>query len=231
MPRNKEFGLFAKPSFFKYKLFASSKGITAGGIRRNMFMDTTRLIIVAVGGQGNLLSSRVLGEAACRLDVPVRMSEIHGMAQRGGVVESAMIFGDAQSTIISDGEADLFLAFEPLEALRALNRCNADTTVITNTSPLPPFTAAIGKGVYPDLETITQLIKSKVGRLITLDANALAKEAGNELSVNIVLLGALIKTGVLPVTADSVRDAIRETTKAAFVETNLKAFELGVGAV
>ena len=66
-------------------------------------MDTTRLIIVAVGGQGNLLSSRVLGEAACRLDVPVRMSEIHGMAQRGGVVESAMIFGDAQSTIISDG--------------------------------------------------------------------------------------------------------------------------------
>ncbi|MEZ4579179.1 MAG: 2-oxoacid:acceptor oxidoreductase family protein [Desulfobacterales bacterium] len=120
---------------------------------------------------------------------------------RGGVVESAMIFGDAQSTIISDGEADLFLAFEPLEALRALNRCNADTTVITNTSPLPPFTAAIGKGVYPDLETITQLIKSKVGRLITLDANALAKEAGNELSVNIVLW-VLIKTGVLPVTAD-----------------------------
>ena len=194
-------------------------------------MDTKRLIIVAVGGQGNLLSSRVLGEAACRLDVPVRMSEIHGMAQRGGVVESAMIFGDAKSTIISDGEADLFLAFEPLEALRALNRCNFKTTVITNTSSLPPFTAAIGKGTYPDIETIKQLIRSKVGRLITLDANALAKEAGNELSVNIVLLGALIKTDVLPITADSVKDAIRETTKAAFVETNLKAFQLGFDAV
>lgn len=194
-------------------------------------MDTTRLIIVAVGGQGNLLSSRVLGEAACRLDIPVRMSEIHGMAQRGGVVESAIIFGDAQSTIISDGEADLFLAFEPLEALRALSRCNSKTIVITNTSSLPPFTAAIGKGAYPDIETIKQLIQKKVGRLITLDANALAREAGNELSVNIVLLGALIKADVLPITAQSVKDAIRETTKAAFVKTNLKAFDLGFAAV
>jgi indolepyruvate ferredoxin oxidoreductase beta subunit len=161
------------------------------------------------------------------------MSEIHGMAQRGGVVESAMIFGDAQSAIISDGEADILLGFEPLEALRALNRCNQNTVVITNTSPLPPFTAAIGKGVYPDLATIEKLIAAKTGRLMTLDANALAKEAGNELSVNIVLLGALIKAGILPVTAESVREAIAATTttKRAFVETNLKAFELGFGAV
>jgi indolepyruvate ferredoxin oxidoreductase beta subunit len=194
-------------------------------------MDITRLIIVAVGGQGNLLSSKVLGEAATRVGVPVRMSEIHGMAQRGGVVESAMVFGDAQSTIISDGEADLFLAFEPLEALRALNRCNSKTIVITNTSKLPPFTASIGKGVYPEIETIKQLIQSKVGQLITLDANALAKEAGNELSVNMVLLGALIETNVLPITAESIHEAIRETTKAAFVETNIRAVELGRSAV
>lgn len=193
-------------------------------------MDITRLIIVAVGGQGNLLSSRVLGEAACRLDIPVRMSEIHGMAQRGGVVESAMIFGDAQSAIISDGEADLFLAFEPLEALRAIGRCNATTTVITNTTPLPPFTAAIGKGKYPDMETILNLIRAKTGRLITLDAHALAREAGNELSVNMVLLGALIETGKLPITPESIHEAIAESTKKAFVETNIKAFELGRGA-
>ena len=194
-------------------------------------MDITRLIIVAVGGQGNLLSSRVLGEAACRLDIPVRMSEIHGMAQRGGVVESAMIFGDARSTIISDGEADLFLAFEPLEALRALGRCNAKTIVITNVSPLPPFTAAIGKGKYPDMGTIKDLIRSKVGRLITLNAHALAKEAGNELSVNMVLLGALIQTGRLPITPESIHEAIAESTKKAFVETNIRAFELGRAAV
>ncbi len=194
-------------------------------------MKTTRLIIVAVGGQGNLLASKVLGEAAARQDIPVRMSEIHGMAQRGGVVESAMIFGDAKSTIISDGEADILLGFEPLEALRALNKCHKKTVVITNTSPLPPFTAAIGKGVYPTLDTIKDLIASKTGRLITLDANALAREAGNELAVNIVLLGALIETGVLPITAENVTAAIADTTKQAFVETNLKAFELGRKAV
>ena len=84
-------------------------------------MDTTRLIVVAVGGQGNLLTSRVLGEAALLAGVPVRMSEIHGMAQRGGVVESAMVFGKAVSPVISDGEADVLVGFEPVETLRALN--------------------------------------------------------------------------------------------------------------
>lgn len=194
-------------------------------------MDIKRLIIVAVGGQGNLLASKVLGEAACRLNVPVRMSEIHGMAQRGGVVESAMVFGDAESTIISDGEADLLLSFEPMEALRALKKCNSRTFVISNTAPLPPFTAAIGKGRYPDIDTITKHLKSKTGRLITLDAKALARAAGNELSVNMVLLGALIETEILPVTPSSVAEAIRETTKKAFQETNLKAVELGREAV
>lgn len=194
-------------------------------------MDITRLIIVAVGGQGNLLASRVLGEAACRQDIPVRMSEIHGMAQRGGVVESAMIFGDAHSTIISDGEADVLLGFEPLEALRAIKKCNPDTIVITSTSPLPPFTAAIGKGVYPDMATIEEYIRPRVKSLITLDANALANEAGNVLSVNMVLLGALIGAGVLPLSDAAVREAIKDTTKAAFAETNLKAFDLGRTAV
>ena len=190
-------------------------------------LDTSRLIIVAVGGQGNLLASKVLGEAACRLDVPVRMSEIHGMAQRGGVVESAMVFGDAQSTIISDGEADVLLSFEPLEALRAIHKCNARTVLITNTTPLPPFTAVTGKGTYPDVDLILERLRPKTGRVIPLDAAELAGRAGNALSVNIVLLGALIETGILPVTPESVREAIRETTKKAFLESNLAAFDLG----
>jgi len=101
-------------------------------------MDTKRIVIVAVGGQGNLLASSVLGEAALLAGVPMRMSEIHGMAQRGGVVESSLVFGDARSTIISDGCADVLLAFEPAEALRALARCNANSVVVTNTAPMPP---------------------------------------------------------------------------------------------
>ena len=190
-------------------------------------MNTTRLIIVAVGGQGNLLASRVLGEAALIADVPIRMSEIHGMAQRGGVVESALVFGDAHSTIISDGQADLLVGFEPSETLRALNKCNPDTTVITNMAPLPPFTVAIGKGVYPDLDRLQELIRNKTRALITLDAVTLALQAGNVMAVNIVLLGALIQTGRLPLTSEHVLAAIRTTTKKTYVETNLKAFALG----
>jgi len=193
-------------------------------------MKPTRLIIVAVGGQGNLLASKVLGEAALMADIPVRMSEIHGMAQRGGVVESAMVFGDARSTIISDGEADVLVGFEPSETLRALNKCNARTTVITNMATLPPFTVAIGRGTYPDLNHLKNLIKAKTGGLIALDAAELARAAGNIMSVNIVLLGALCQTGILPVSEQMVRQAIQTRTKAAFVDTNLKAFSLGYQA-
>ncbi len=194
-------------------------------------MEVTRLIMVGVGGQGNLLASRVLGEAARRSNVAVRMSEIHGMAQRGGVVESALVFGDAQSTIISDGEADILLGFEPAEALRALKKCNKNTVVITSTSPLPPFTAAIGKGTYPDPDTVKSLLASKCARLITMDAAELAHKAGNVLAANMVLLGALAAADLLPVTAQSMEAAIREVTRPSFVDTNLKAFELGRQAV
>jgi len=193
-------------------------------------MNTTRLIIVAVGGQGNLLASRVLGEAALISDLPVRMSEIHGMAQRGGVVESAIVFGDAESTIISDGEADVLVGFEPSETLRATNKCNADTIVITNLAPLPPFTVAIGKGIYPDLNKLQALIRAKTASLIAFDAVELAKKAGNVMSVNMVLLGALIQTQTIPLTADSVKKVIKTSTKKAFIDTNLYAFELGFEA-
>jgi indolepyruvate ferredoxin oxidoreductase beta subunit len=190
-------------------------------------MKTTRLIIVAVGGQGNLLASRVLGEAAMASDVPVRMSEIHGMAQRGGVVESAILFGEGKSALISDGEADVLVGFEPCETLRALNKCNASTTVITNLSPLPPFTVAIGRGRYPDLSHLQQRIREKTGNLIAFDATAAAKSVGNIMAVNMVLLGALCRTGIVPVSDDAVKLAIRQRTKSAFLDVNLKAFDLG----
>ena len=190
-------------------------------------MKPTRLIIVAVGGQGNLLASRVIGEAALMADVPVRMSEIHGMAQRGGVVESSIVFGDAQSTIISDSEADVLVGFEPSETLRALNKCHSGTVVISNLAPMSPFTVTVGSGIYPELKVIQSLIRSKTAKLIAFNAESMAREAGNILSVNMVLLGALIQTGKIPLDRETVKEAIRTTTKKAFVETNLKAFELG----
>jgi indolepyruvate ferredoxin oxidoreductase beta subunit len=192
--------------------------------------NTVRLIMVAVGGQGNLLAARILGEAALAQNISVHMSEIHGMAQRGGVVESALVFGDAGSSIISDGEADVLVGFEPAETLRALKRAHPETIVVTNTSPLPPFTAAIGKGVYPEIETMLALIKGKCARLIAFDALELARKAGNALALNMVLLGAIIRSGALPISPDSVREAIRRTTKKAFLDTNVAAFEMGFDA-
>ncbi|MFH2067191.1 MAG: indolepyruvate oxidoreductase subunit beta [Pseudomonadota bacterium] len=193
-------------------------------------MDITRLIIVAVGGQGNLLASKVLGEAALLSGVPVRMSEIHGMAQRGGVVESAIVFGNAESTIISNGEADLLVSFEPSETLRALNRCNKKSVVITNLSPLPPFTVTIGRGTYPDLAEAQRLIREKTARLIAFDAVELATLAGSVMAVNMVLLGALAQTRIIPLSTENVKTAIQTRTKKSFVDINLKAFDLGYEA-
>ena len=193
-------------------------------------METTRLIIVAVGGQGNLLASKVLGEAALISGVPVRMSEIHGMAQRGGVVESAIVFGEAESSIISDNEADILLGFEPAETLRAINRANKNTIVITNTATLPPFTVSIGKGVYPPIETIKSLLQEKCKSLVAIDAMKIAREAGTPMSVNIVLLGALVQSGRLGFTKENVIEAIRRRTKKDFIDMNIKAFEMGFEA-
>ena len=193
-------------------------------------METKRLVIVAVGGQGNLLASSVLGEAALLTGIPLHMSEIHGMAQRGGVVESSLVFGDAESTIISDGEADILVGFEPAETLRAIGKCNANTVVITNLAPLMPYTVNIGQGVYPDLKELQDLIRGKTAKLIAFNAAALAKEAGNPLSVNMVLLGALTQAGVLPLSVEQVKEAMRTKTKKAFLDSNLKAFDLGLAA-
>lgn len=193
-------------------------------------MNVTKLIIVAVGGQGNILAARVLGEAAVAAGVPVRMSEFHGMAQRGGVVDSMILLGDGKSTCISDGETDVLVGFEPSETIRAMNKCNADSVVITNTSPVPPFTVALGKAQYPHVETAMTKIAERVNKLIAFDATILALQAGTVLSLNIVMLGALARTGTIPLNVDLFRHTIREKTKQAFVETNLKAFALGFAA-
>jgi indolepyruvate ferredoxin oxidoreductase beta subunit len=138
-------------------------------------METKRLVFIGVGGQGNLLASRLLGEAALSMGIPTVVSEIHGMAQRGGIVESAVLLGDVTSPIVSSAEADVLIGFEPLETLRALNKCNKDTVVITNTHPLPPFTVAIGQGVYPPVDDSLRLIRNKARRVIALDGNAIAE--------------------------------------------------------
>ncbi len=191
-------------------------------------METKRLVFIGVGGQGNLLASRLLGEAALLMNIPTVVSEIHGMAQRGGIVESAVLLGDVVSPIVSASEADVLIGFEPLETLRALNKCNRETVVITNTHPLPPFTVAVGQGTYPPVEETLAFIHERAKRVIELDGNALAEEAGNPLSLNMVMLGALIGSGTTPIGAEEMKKVLATSTKKAFLESNLKAFELGM---
>jgi indolepyruvate ferredoxin oxidoreductase, beta subunit len=190
-------------------------------------MDIKRCVFVGVGGQGNLLASNLLGQAALDMGIPVVVSEIHGMAQRGGVVESAVLMGGAKSPIVSNGEADVVVSFEPLETLRILSRCNKQTLVITNAQPLPPFTVAVGQGKYPPVDEILDKIRTKVDKVIALRGNDLAEEAGNVLSLNMVMLGVLIGSGATPVTEEVMKKTISSSTKKAFLDSNLRAFDLG----
>ncbi len=190
-------------------------------------MPATRIHIIGVGGQGTVLATTLIGQAALLDGLNINVSEVHGMARRGGVVESAVTIGDLMSPIIAKGEADILLGFEPSETMRAAAVCSKDSTIITNSHPLAPFTVAIGKGVYPDLEEAFGKLTERVKKFVSLDANALAHEAGTVLSLNMVMLGALAKHAVLPVGAESLKTSIKNNTKEKFLDMNLKAFDLG----
>lgn len=190
-------------------------------------METKRCIFVGVGGQGNLLASNLLGQAALSMGIPVVVSEIHGMAQRGGVVESAVLIGEVTSPIVSAGEADVLVSFEPLETMRIVGKCHKNSLVISNSQPQPPFTVAVGQGKYPEVDEFLKKLPAKVGKVIAVRGNDLAEEAGNALSLNMVMLGALFGTNSLPVTEEKMKETIAASTKKAFLESNLKAFDLG----
>jgi indolepyruvate ferredoxin oxidoreductase beta subunit len=192
-------------------------------------MQTKRIFFVGVGGQGNILATKLVGEAAMASDIPVSISETHGMAQRGGVVESTAVI-NAHSPIISNGEADVILAFEPLEAMRTLHKANENTVLITSLSRIQPFTVAIGQGSYPEEKTVLDYLRSKVKKLVAFDALAEAMAAGNPKGVNMVMLGALMAAGDIPLSKDSMKQAIENKTKKAFIASNLDCFQRGMDA-
>jgi indolepyruvate ferredoxin oxidoreductase beta subunit len=136
--------------------------------------------------------------------------------------------GGATSPIVSNGEADVLVGFEPVETLRALAKCDKHTIIVTNTHPLPPFTVSVGQGTYPAVDEILDLIQTKSKKVFALDGNALAAEAGNPLSLNMVMLGALTGSGSIPIGAEEIKKTISTSTKKAFLESNLKAFDLGL---
>ena len=190
-------------------------------------MNPYNIYISGVGGQGIIKTSVIMGEAAMKSDLSVVVGEIHGMSQRGGVVSTQMKIGNSHSPIIEKGKADLLLAFEPLEALRAVNMINKDSYVVTNTSSIYPFNIRQSEYPYPELSTILEELSSHAKKVIALDAEGIAKEAGHILAVNMVMLGAAAAVPGFPVDKETIIESMQNNLPEKSIPVNLKAFKEG----
>ena len=185
------------------------------------------VMIVGVGGQGTLLASRVLGRVMLDAGYDVKVSEVHGMSQRGGSVVTYVRWGEkVESPVINEGEADVLLAFEQLEAARFLPYLKKGGVVVTNTQQIDPMPVITGAAAYP--ENLIEKIESMGVRLTALDALALAQEAGSQKAVNVVLIGAMASS--LDIPEELWLDAIEKTVPPKFLEMNKRAFALGYRA-
>jgi indolepyruvate ferredoxin oxidoreductase beta subunit len=186
--------------------------------------EVKNVMIVGVGGQGTLLASRLLGNALLSENYDVKVSEVHGMSQRGGSVVTYVRFGKrVYSPVIDKGEADLIIAFERLEAARWLPYLKQGGTLIINDQRVSPMPVITGAMAYP--EDILTKLKEKGANVIALDALALAQRAGSSKAVNMVLMGVMSKRLDF---ADSLwQETIEKTVPAKFLELNQKAFALG----
>ena len=189
-------------------------------------MDTKSIMIVGVGGQGTLLASRILGNAVISQGFDVKVSEVHGMSQRGGSVVTYIRYGEkVHSPIIDKGGADIILAFELLEAKRALPYLKENGKIIVNSQEIDPMPVIIGACEYPS--DITEELKNTVDATV-VDALSIAKAAGNQKAVNVVLIGVMAKNTDIPY--EVWINTIKNTVPEKFLEVNLKAFDLGYNA-
>jgi indolepyruvate ferredoxin oxidoreductase beta subunit len=186
------------------------------------------IIICGVGGQGVVLVSELLGSAAVRGGVKVKGSEVLGMAQRGGSVYSNLrLGGDTIAPNTPEGKCDVIIAVEPSEALRNIQYLAKNGVVVLNTTTVMPYTVYMGKSGYPTPDQIVKKLSEVTNRIITLDASGLAKEAGSLQAANVVMLGALFGTGLMPISVATAKEAILGRFKGKVGEINIKAFDLG----
>lgn len=184
--------------------------------------------IVGVGGQGVLLASMVLGNAAMKSGYKVAMSEVHGMAQRGGSVLCTLRFGDdVISPLEAEGDADMIMGFEPVETCRYLSLGNKDTVVIMNLDPVYPSMVAAGMESYPEIDELIASARSQNQNVRTLEATSLAIEAGKAVAANAVMIGAVSGVKGFPLDMNVLRETLAENVPQKFLELNLKAFDLG----
>ena len=188
--------------------------------------------IVGVGGQGVLLASMILGNAAMAMGYDVAMSEVHGMAQRGGSVLSTVRFGDGVvSPLEAAGSANMILGFEPVETCRNLPLGNKDTVILMNLDPVLPSMVAAGFEKYPKMEELTECVRSKNPNLVTIDATEIAIKAGKAVAANAVMIGAVAAMKGFPIPKDVLHRTLMEQVPEKFKELNSKAFEMGYSAI
>ncbi len=190
-------------------------------------MAVKNIMIVGVGGQGSLLASKLLGRLLLEQGYDVKVSEVHGMSQRGGSVVTYVRYGDkVYSPVIDKGEADFIVSFELLEAARWLPYLRPDGQIVTSTQQIDPMPVITGSTVYPD--ALVEKMTAAGARIDALDCLTLANEAGSSKAVNIVLMGRLSQYFDLP--EEAWLSAMEAVVPAKFLELNKKAFALGRGA-
>lgn len=183
--------------------------------------NTKSVMIVGVGGQGTLLASRILGNMLIKKGYDVKMSEVHGMAQRGGSVVTYVRYGEkVYSPIIEEGMADIIVSFEKLEGLRYVSYLAKDATMILNSQVIEPMPVITGAMAYP--ENVEETIKKYTDKLIEIDALSLAEKAGNSKAVNVVLMGVMAKG--MDFSKEEWLETIKETVPEKFLDINIKAF-------
>jgi indolepyruvate ferredoxin oxidoreductase beta subunit len=187
------------------------------------------IVIVGVGGQGVILISDVIGRAAVKAGKPVRGAETHGMAQRGGSVINYTRIGCKYSPMVPSGEADVLLALEPAEALRFAHLLSSGGVALVNINPVLPVTVTTGKASYPPLEEIVSPLRAVCKEVKTMDATALAKQAGTAQAMNVVMLGSLAR--YIPLPEEMLIDAISEVVPPKYLDINRRAFDLGKAEV
>ncbi len=195
-------------------------------------MKTTRIVIAGVGGQGTLLATRLIAETAIKRGLQVRIGETYGMAQRGGPVMGHIQIGEAYSPQIRPGEADALLGFEIAEATRrGVTYLKHGGLAIVNSKKLPPVEVISGMRKYPEEGELLKLLWKVTDRVSVFDATKLAEQAGDSIATNIVMLGALAASGVLPFSEGDIIATMKESIPARFLELNTRAFRLGAGAL
>ena len=189
--------------------------------------QTKSVMIVGVGGQGTLLASRILGSAMLQKGHDVKVGEVHGMSQRGGSVVTYVRFGEKVfSPVIEQGEADVLLAFEQLEAARALPYMKSGGTAVVNTQKIDPMPVVTGQAAYP--QGLLAAMEEKGAKVLAVDALKLSEEAGSQKAGKVVLIGAMARH--LDPDEDLWLEAVRACVPEKFYALNEKAFRLGFGA-